>query len=280
MNLSGLADPESPQARVAAVAVLGAMLVGGCSLAGSENLSNTAANAAAQVAEEQRTAEVRQAVQCDLAEPTTLLSRPASAEPHAAPSAGTAAPAATPEGALEDGLDLLPDLTYKARAIDTRTHLFTSTHRGKVRAAVTVAREGKKWIWDSAAWCDQAELPASSDAASPVFVWTNSSGGRVSTRSVHTVRFDRATQECYGELVAIVVVDGIRYVFDPLHSFTGTTYGKYRDGVRIPATARDTGLSSEGATLWRTEGQDYVYLVDGANRIRLPREKSAPAGVC
>lgn len=276
MNLSRLADPESPEARVAAVAVLGALLVGGCSLAGDEDLASSAATTAAQVADEQRTAKVRQTVQCDLAEPTTQLARPTATDPKGPAPASASARAPSPRTAVEHDPSL-PDLTWNGeRQLTSVSYLYSSTYRGKVRAAVTVIREGNEWSWDTAAWCDQAEQPAASDASSGVFVWTNKAGARISTRTVHTVRLDRSTQECYGELVSIVVVDGIRYVFDPLHSFTGTTHGTYRDGVTLPQGATDTGLRSQGATLWRTDQRDYVYLVDGANKSRLPREKSAP----
>jgi hypothetical protein len=69
-------------------------------------------------------------------------------------------------------------------------------------------------------------------------------------------------------------------VADPLDSFAGTTHGRYRDGAMLPEGAVDTGLRSDGATLWKSGERDFVYLVNDEHTRRLAREKSGPPGFC
>ncbi len=260
------------------MAVLGALLVGGCSLDDEASLGASQAQiAAAEANDAARTAQVRAAVACDLGAPWTDVSRPTPADP-AMPPSGSARPASTARGALGDGS--VPTLNYAERRVDTDTVMFTASHHGKVRVAISVVRSNAQWTWDTLAACDQAELPAASDSTSPAIVWTDSAGKRVSTRTVRTERLNRSVQECYGEHVSMVVLDGRRYVSDPLGAYTGTTYGKYRDGATLPPGATDSGLRFGKDALWRTTGTDYVYLVDGTNTRRLPLEKSDPPGVC
>ncbi|MGQ0844386.1 MAG: hypothetical protein ACT4QF_09645 [Sporichthyaceae bacterium] len=278
MDLARLLDPEGPHARVAAVAVLGAMLVGGCSLTdGDGEEPSAAAVAAAAAVDEQRTAQLASVVACDLGGPETRLSRPT---PPAGSEPTTAAvfPASTARGALEDlrvqGLD------WTEQRLTTSTYRYTASVAGRVRAAVDVVRSGAQWTWEASAFCDQAELPESTDASAGVVVWTNAQGARVSTRAVHSWQFDRHRQQCFGERVRIVAVDGVEYVSDPLHSFQGTAHGSYRDAAPLPADAVDTGLRSDGAALWRGKDRNSVYLVEPTNTRRLPRLKSGPPGFC
>ncbi|WP_147392048.1 hypothetical protein [Amnibacterium setariae] len=191
--------------------------------------------------------------------------------------------AADPQAAIEvkrgEGLFLSSPTDALVRERDDGDRvLFTTSYDGVARQAIIVrdgpsgpgtgAKDGHGWYVESFATCDLADFPESVSRARGVQVWTDADGTRVPTSTV--VSADGPAHCAWQSMTFLTLGDGtkdpVSYVARPLQELGEYFDRPYREHVRVPSDARDTGWRREGRRIWiAADGRSaYVGAEDDA----------------
>ena len=161
--------------------------------------------------------------------------------------------------------------------------LFTTSYDGVARQALIVrdgpsgsgtgARNGHGWYVESFAACDLADFPDAVSAARGVQVWTDRDGARVATTEVVSAP---GPAHCSWQTMTILTVgDGSKaaqtYVANPLADLAEHFDRPYRQHVRVPDDATDTGYELKGRHLSLAADRDYAYVGTRTDADAWPR---------
>lgn len=172
----------------------------------------------------------------------------------------------TPEEGLRLYLDMLqpaqPDRGYRVERGESDRVLYSFDVEGRTKVAVVVAKDHKDrpgWGPETNASCDPAELPATFAAAQGWEVWTDRDGRRV---PVSRLTGFAGPEHCGRQSAHFLELDHRTYVRDPegVLGGEGLLRAPYREHVRMPAHARDTGYHYRDRHLWLTDGKDTAYV--------------------
>ena len=187
------------------------------------------------------------------------------------------------DGALKDffeqePLAAAPHSGYRVEREDDGRVLFSHDVAGRTKVAIIAADDVRDYehhtAWGVETWaqCDPAELPSAVTDDLGVQVWTDAAGRRA---PITTVRSFAGPGHCdWQDITFLVLADRagerqyLRDVTGRLGDLLATTYA---DGVPVPESATDTGLSRDGADLWLAKDRTAAYLVRGGNRLDAER---------
>ncbi|MEU4039464.1 hypothetical protein [Streptomyces collinus] len=188
----------------------------------------------------------------------------------------------TPEDGLRLYFDMFepgqPDHGYRAERTESDRVLYSFDVGGRTKVAVVVAKDQKGrpgWGPETNAACDPAELPGRWAAVLGYEVWTDRAGERVPVRRLSS---HPGPEHCDWQSAHFLTLGERTYVRDPEGVFRrdGLIDARYRQRVRMPADARDTGYHRRGRHLWLTADRDTAYVRTSAGVEAWPR---APRGV-
>ena len=185
----------------------------------------------------------------------------------------------TPEEGLKLYFDMFqpaqPDHGYRMEREEADRVLYSFDVKGRTKVAVVVAKDQKDrpgWGPETNASCDPAELPARLAAAQGWEVWTDRGGRRV---PVTRLGSSAGPEHCGRQSAHFLHLDRRTYVRDPegVLGRDGLLKAPYRENVRMPAGARDTGYHYRGRHLWLTDDKDtaYVRTSDGVEAWPQPK---------
>ncbi|WP_225825784.1 hypothetical protein [Streptomyces naphthomycinicus] len=172
----------------------------------------------------------------------------------------------TPEEGLARYFDMakpdLPDHGYRVERRERERVLYSYDIGGRTKVAVVVAEDQKDrpgWGPETDASCDPAEFPESFTAATGWQVWSDRAGRRV---PVSRLDSSSGSEHCGWQSADFLRLDGRTYARDPdaVLGREGLLRAPYRDGVRMPADARDTGYHRHGRRLWLTHDRRTAYV--------------------
>ncbi|MEU6669060.1 hypothetical protein, partial [Streptomyces sp. NPDC046727] len=172
----------------------------------------------------------------------------------------------TPEDGLAFFFDMvqpeLPDHGYRVEREEPDRVLYSYDVGGRTKVAVVVAKDQKNrpgWGPETHASCDPAELPESFTATTDWEIWTDRAGRRVPVTRLHG---SPGPEHCGWQSARFLALGDRTYARDPegVLGRDGLLRAPYRENVRMPADARDTGYHHHGRHLWLTDDRGTAYV--------------------
>ncbi|GHI03665.1 hypothetical protein [Streptomyces cellostaticus] len=168
-----------------------------------------------------------------------------------------------------------PGHGYRVERREADRVLYSFDVNGRTKVAVVVAKDRKDrpgWGPETNASCDPAELPATFAAAQGWEVWTDRNGRRV---PVSRLSSSTGLEHCGRQPARFLDLDHRTYIRDPegVLGCEGLLTAPYREHVRMPADARDTGYHHRGRHLWLTHDEDTAYVRTADSVEAWPRAK-------
>jgi hypothetical protein len=178
-----------------------------------------------------------------------------------------------PADALGNWLDeefvAMPRSDYVMERQDDHRALLSFDVEDRTKIAVIAADDVRDYNdhegWGVTSWarCDQAEFPASYDAAFGTQVWQDAEGNRVSTSRLQSFA---GPEHCDWQDITFLYVgpekDHDEYLRDTAGELADSLRTSYADDVTLPRDAADTGYQRDGRELWLEPGRpDAAYLV-------------------
>ncbi|MEU6595445.1 hypothetical protein ABZ923_40670 [Streptomyces sp. NPDC046881] len=156
----------------------------------------------------------------------------------------------------------LPDHGYRVEREEPDRVLYSYDVGGRTKVAVVVAKDQKDrpgWGPETDAGCDPAELPESFTATTDWQIWTDRTGRRVPVTRLHSAP---GPGHCGWQSADFLALDDRTYARDPddVLGRDGLLRAPYRENVRMPADARDTGYHHRGRRLWLTADKATAYV--------------------
>jgi hypothetical protein len=187
----------------------------------------------------------------------------------------------TPEEGLALYFDMFqpeePDHGYRAEREEADRVLYSFDVGGRTKVAVVVAKDQKNrpgWGPETNASCDPAELPASFTDTKGWEIWTDREGRRV---PVTRLSSSPGPEHCGWQSAHFLDLDDRTYARDPdgVLGRDGLLRAPYREKVRMPAGAHDTGYHHSGRRLWLTDDRATAYVRTAEGVEAWPRLKKS-----
>ena len=141
---------------------------------------------------------------------------------------------------------------------------------GRLKAIVVftdTSEYGTGWTVVGLRACDASEFDPATPLTTPVTIWTDAAGNRVSTE---TIRSENGPAHCGWESAVFLNVGGELYLRDPRNVMAQWTKTHFDTDTTVSRRAVDTGYRSGKWSLWLDPSGD-AYLVSKDRTERWPR---------